>query len=163
MSRSRLRRTLSTLPLLLACLAIPVAEAQAQSDEAVIKYRQKVMRSNGAHIGAIADILKNKLPYQSLHIVNHAKAINLSSKLIPEAFKKEVTAGKTDAKPDIWRDWEKFTAAAKGLGDASARLAEVAQSGDMAAIGGQLKKLGGACGACHKPFRKPKEESYKRK
>jgi cytochrome c556 len=137
-------------------------QAQAQSDEASILYRQKLMASNGAHNGAIGDILKNKLAYQSLHIVNHAKAINLNSALIEEAFKKEITAGKTDAKPDIWKDWGKYVAAAKAMGDESAKLAEVAQAGNMEAIGAQMKKLGETCSNCHKSFRKPKEESYKR-
>ena len=35
------------------------------------------------------------------------------------------------------------------------------ESGDAAAIGGQMKKVGEACGGCHKEFRKPKEQSYK--
>ena len=156
------RRHVWVLLLVLACLALPFTGAQAQSDEAFVQYRQKLMSANGGHMGAIGDIQKNKLSYQKLHIVNHAKAINLDSALIDEAFKKEVTAGKTDAKPDIWKEWDKFTAAAKALGEESGKLAEVAQSGDMEAIGAQVKKLGDACGNCHKPFRKPQEESYKR-
>lgn len=157
------RRNVWKLLVVLACLALPLAEAQAQSDEAFIQYRQKLMQSNGAHFGAIAGILKNKLPYQNLHIVNHAKAIELNSKLISEAFKREISAGKTDAKPEIWRDWDKFTTAAQRVGKESAKLADVAQSGDMAAIGAQVKNMGKSCGGCHKPFRKPKEESYKRR
>lgn len=138
-----------------------ITRAQAQDDEAFILYRQKVMASNGAHSGAIGDILKNKLAYQSLHIVNHAKAINLNSALIEEAFKKEVTDGKTDAKPDIWKDRDKFVAAAKALGEESAKLAEVAQSGNMEAIDAQVKKLSESCTGCHRSFRKPREESYR--
>ncbi len=148
--------------LLLVCITIPLT-VQAQSDEAIIQYRQKLMVANGAHMGSIGDILKNKLPYAANpHIVEHARAINLSSKLIADAFKKEITEGKTDAKPEIWKDWDKFTAAAKTLGEESAKLAEVAQSGSMEEVVAQVKKLGDACGNCHKPFRKPKEESYKR-
>jgi cytochrome c556 len=86
----------------------------------------------------------------------------MTSTVIEDAFEKEIAAGKTDAKPDIWQDWEKFVAATKKLSEESGQLAQVAQSGDMAAIGDQVKALGKACGDCHKPFRKPKEESYKR-
>ena len=158
---THVRPHLWALLLVLACLTLPFTRAQAQSDEAFILYRQRVMQSNGAHAGAVGEILKNKLAYQSLHIVNHAKAINLNSALIDEAFKKEVTAGKTDAKPEIWKEWDKFADAAKGLGEESGKLAEVARSGDMEAIGAQVKKLGDTCSNCHKTFRKPKEESYK--
>jgi cytochrome c556 len=138
-----------------------VYSGTGQDDEAFVQYRQKVMSANGASMGAINDILKNKLPYQG-HIATHAQDIQRISTLIAEAFKKEVTAGKTDAKPEIWKDWEKFAAAAKAMGEESGKLAEVARAGNMEAIGAQVKKLGDACGDCHKPFRKPREESYKR-
>ena len=148
--------------LLVFCLTIPFATAQAQSDEAYLAYRQKVMQAQGASMGAIGQILKHKLPYSG-HIATHANDINRLSKLISDAFKKEITAGKTDAKPDVWKDWDKFVAAAEKLGQESAKLAKVASSGDMAAIGAQRKALGKACGGCHKPFRKPKKERFKRK
>jgi cytochrome c556 len=139
-----------------------MATVQAQDNEAFIQYRQKVMMSNGANMGAIGDILKNKLPYQS-HITAHAEEIQRMSLLIPDTFKKDIADGKTDAKPEIWKEWDKFTAAANDMGREAAELAKVAQSGNMEAISAQAKKLGDACGACHKPFRKPKEESYKNK
>lgn len=147
--------------ILFICLAFPFASAQAQSDEAFIKYRQDLMEAIGGNMGAIGDTLKNKLPYQD-NIATHAQGIHLASQLITSAFKKDVSEGATDAKPDIWKEWEKFAAAADKLGQESEKLAQVAASGDMEAIGAQVKTMGKACGNCHKPFRKPKEESYKR-
>lgn len=153
---------LYTLLLCSLCLTIAVASAQAPSDEAMIMYRQKIMSSNGASMGAIGDIMKNKLPFQA-HIVMHAQDIQAMSTLIADAFKHKAAEGKTDAKPEIWPEWEKFTAAAKALQEESGKLAQVAGSGDTEAISAQVKKLGDACGNCHKPYRKPKEESYKNK
>ncbi|MDH3604743.1 MAG: cytochrome c [Candidatus Tectomicrobia bacterium] len=143
------------------CLALAVTGALAQDDAAFLTHRQKVMQSIGGHMGAIGAIMKNKLPYEGT-IAAHAQALQMTSTVIEDAFKKEITAGKTDAKPDIWQDWEKFTAAAKKMGEEAGQLAKVAQSGDMAAVGAQVKALGKACGECHKPFRKPKEERFKR-
>jgi cytochrome c556 len=156
------RLVLQTFVLSCFCLALVWGRAQAQSDEAFVQYRQKVMQAVGASMGAIGETMKNKLPYQQ-HIVTHAKNIEALSGLIYEAFKKEVSEGKTDAKPEIWKEWDKFIGASKALGEESHTLAEVAASGDAAAIGAQVKKLGEACGDCHKAFRKPKEESYKNK
>ena len=156
-----MRQSLVTLVVLGLSCTLSLAVVQAQSDEAFIEYRQKVMQGISANMGAIGGILKNKLPYGS-HIATHASEINMLSKLIEAAFKKESTAGKTDAKPEIWQDWDKFVAAAKAMGEESGKLAEVARTGDMDAIGAQVKALGKSCGDCHKPFRKPKEESYKR-
>jgi len=159
---TRVQRNLWGYLVVLVCLVGFVAVAQAQEDEELIKYRQKVMTSNGASMGAIGDILKHKLPYQS-HITIHAQDIQRMSTVIPDAFKKQITAGKTDAKPEIWKEWDKFAADAEAMGKEAAELAKVAQGSDMAAISAQVKKLGDSCGNCHKPYRKPKEESYKNK
>jgi cytochrome c556 len=145
---------------LLAGLAGPLALGQAQDEEAVITYRQKVMASIGANMGATGDILKHKLPHQD-NIVHHAYQIQSASQLIAGAFRQELAAGKTDAKLEIWQEWDKFVAAAKQLEEQSGKLVTVAQAGDLTAITEQVKAMGKACSDCHKPFRKPKEESYK--
>ena len=57
----------------------------------------------------------------------------------------------------IWDKWSEFEAAAKKFEAESAKLAEVAQGGDMAAIGQQLGALGKkGCGDCHETFREKK-------
>lgn len=157
-----IRRNLRTLVILLVSLSVPFTTVLAQEDEALTQYRQKVMTSQGTSMGAMNDILKNKLPFPN-HIVAHAQDIQRMTVLIPDAFKKEITAGKTDAKPEIWKEWDKFVTAAEALGQEAAKLAEVVQKNDMEAITAQVKKVGDACGTCHKPYRKPKEESYKSK
>jgi hypothetical protein len=96
---TRAQRSLYGCLVVCVCLILTSAVIQAQEEEAFIQYRQKVMASNGANMGAIGDILKNKLPYQS-HITVHAQEIQRMSTIIPDSFKKDIAAGKTDAKPD---------------------------------------------------------------
>lgn len=157
----RLQPTLMALSVVMLGSALLLTGAQAQDDEHILGYRQKVMKSMGASMGAIGDILKHKLPFAG-HIGVHAMDISRMSAVIEESFKKEITEGRTDAKPEVWQDWDKFVAAAEALQAEGAKLADVAAGGDMAAIGGQVKALGKACGDCHKPFRKPKEERFQR-
>lgn len=142
-------------------LAVLAGNVAAQSDDAILAYRQKVMKSHGDSMGAINDILKNNLPFAN-HIAVHAKDIQAMSSIVPEAFKKEITAGKTDSKPEIWKEWDKFVEASKTLGQESAKLADVAVGGNMEAIAAQVKKVGAACGDCHKPYRKPEGERFPR-
>jgi cytochrome c556 len=139
-----------------ALFILPLAGVQAQEDDPHIAYRQKVMKSIGANMGAIGDIMKNELPLQE-NIAVHARALQLASGLIPSAFKKEIVQGRTEAMPAIWQEWDKYVAAANKLGEASAALVEAAQGGDAAAIDAALQAVGGSCGGCHKHFRKPKE------
>lgn len=157
----RKRSMLGMAVVVVICVSMPLSSALAQTDQDYLTYRQKVMASNGDNMGAIGTILKAKLPYTD-HIAAHAQSIQAASKLIEDAFKKEIIEGKTDAKPDVWQDWDKFVDAAKKLEEESGKLAEVAKSGDMAVIAAQVKATGNACGDCHKPFRKPKEERFKR-
>lgn len=139
-------------------LAMPAISA-AQEDP-VITYRQKVMQSIGANIGAVSDVLKHSLPHEQ-NIQVHAEQINRAARLIPSAFEENVSEGLTDAKPEVWEEWEEFKEYAADLESESAALAEVAAGGDPAEVGAQVKKVGDACKQCHDEFRKPKEESYK--
>jgi cytochrome c556 len=119
---ARVQHNLCGCLAVLICLVVTPASIQAQEDEAFVQYRQRVMMANSANMGAINDILKNKLPYQS-HITVHAQEIQRMSPLISDAFKKDIAAGKTDAKPEIWKEWDKFMAAADAMGREAAELA----------------------------------------
>ena len=150
---------ISVLSLAIAFAFTGIANAQ-DKDAAMIGYRQHLMQSIGLHAGSMGMILKGEWPHKE-DAAAHAKALAADAMLIPNAFKAQTGDVKTDAKQDIWKDWSKFEEKAKALQTESAALAKVAESGDAAAIGGQMKKVGEACGACHKEFRKPKEQSYK--
>ena len=136
--------------------AILGSAGQAADEPAnLIKYRQAIMGAIGAHTTAIAAPLTGEVSFTD-EIAGHAHAINELSKnllrLFPEGTGPE--AGKTRALPAIWEKWPDFETGLKTLQRESAKLAEVAESGDIAAIGQQLGVLGKeACTACHKAFR----------
>jgi len=139
-------------------LVAAVGVVLAQSEEGAVAYRGKIMRVNGASIGAINDVLKFKLAGGTEHIVAHAETIHRESQLIAGAFQQEVLADESRALPTIWQQWDEFVAAADALGQASAKLAEVAKGGDQRAIMAEVRTVGQTCGGCHDTFRKPSEE-----
>lgn len=140
-------------------LALP---ASAVDDQVHIDYRQKVMSGVGADMGAISDILKHGLPYTAA-IALHADRLGDSAALIPNAFRVKVTEGPTDAKPEIWQKPDEFKKAIAAFEEAADELEDAADDEDPEAIQAAFKQLGKACGGCHETFRKPKEESYKRR
>ncbi|MBI4081761.1 MAG: cytochrome c [Candidatus Lambdaproteobacteria bacterium] len=152
-------RALHLLGLMALVLTFPFA-AFAQENTAVIKYRQDVMRSQGAHSAAIKEIITSKLPYGD-QIAAHAKSLADTANMIAEIFPEGTDKGKTDAMPAIWNDMAKFKAGAEALNKAATKLVQVVSSGDMKAIDTQYKAVGKACGDCHKSFRKDKKDSYK--
>ncbi len=142
-------------------LMISVTSTFAQpKDQHYLSYRQQLMAAIGANWGAIGVSLKTNLPSKA-NIGVHAKAIHDASRLIEAAFMKEITEGKTDSKPDVWKDWDKFVTVAKKLTEKSGKLAAI-EAGDWEALGAQVKATGKTCGGCHKPFRKPKKERFER-
>ena len=120
--------------------------------EGLIKYRKNVMKSTRSHMGAIADILKNRLPLQA-HFADHAKSIYQNSKMTLSMFPKGSDFGDTKAKPSIWKNWSKFETASKAFVHESAKLVKVAESGDMKAFAKQVRATGKTCGGCHKHFK----------
>lgn len=150
---------------LIAVLGLVPYAAKAQSapgDKAVIQYRQLVMGAIGSNMGAIGAILKHQLDRPGA-VANHAQQMADSAKLIGPAFKQSISAGKTDAKPKIWKEWAKFETAIADYEKAAVALAAAAKGSDPAATGLAVKALGESCGGCHDSFRKPKEESFRNK
>jgi cytochrome c556 len=129
--------------------------ADAQDDEMVIQYRQKVMAGHANNMGSIGDVMKNKLPQAATQISLHAEILAKYADLIEGAFEKNVSAGATDAKPEIWQNWEDFLAKAKALGEASTELSKVAEGGDLKAAMSQVRAVGATCSGCHNDYRKP--------
>ncbi len=149
--------TLALAASLLAGFVSPVFAVD--EPENIIKYRKAVMSAIGGHTGAIAGVVKGEVSFVA-HVESHARGINEMSKLITQLFPAGTgndAIKDTRALPAIWKDKAKFDAAAQALQDQSAKLIEVAQGGDVGAIGGQLQNVGKACGGCHKPFRAEKK------
>ena len=136
--------------------------ADAKMDEGAIKYRQALMESIGGDMAALSDLLKYGLSHPG-HASAHADSLAAHAKLISAAFERKVEKGPTDAEPEIWAKTDEWKDKVKAFQTESAKLAETAKAGDPTALGVQLKATGKACGSCHDDFRKPKEESYKRK
>ena len=128
-----------------------------QDNSQLLTYRQKLMQSNATHMGLIGQIMQKGLPFKN-HISSHATVIQQNSMLFEDAWKKKITEGKTDSKPEVWTNWAGFVNAAKASGNAAAELARASEDQMM----DKMRALGGTCGGCHRNFRKPKSQRFKR-
>ncbi len=95
------------------------------------------------------------------HIAGHATALASLSTMLPDIFADGTgpeSGIETRALPAIWDDQAKFNEVLAAVQAEAAKLAEVAASGDMDAIGAQVGALGqNGCGACHQSFRAPQQ------
>jgi cytochrome c556 len=144
-------------------LATVIGAAAFAADEPanIVKYRKAFMDANGAHISMIAAVVKGEVSFTG-NIAANAQALAEQGKLLtanleqlfPEGTAKGETAEKSAALPVIWEKWAEFEQAAQKFEAESAKFAEVAQGGDMAAIGPALGTFGKqGCGTCHETFR----------
>jgi cytochrome c556 len=149
---------------LLSVVGLGGAAALAADEPAsVVKYRKAFMDANGANLAMIAGIVKGEVSFTE-QLAPHANALAEQGKLLTANLKQlfpEDTGNDagldTAALPAIWEKWSEFEQTAQSFGEESAKLAEVAQGGDMTAIGQQLGALGkNACGSCHETFRAKK-------
>jgi cytochrome c556 len=136
---------------------IAVGSLRAAGDPAsIIEERQALMKDQGRHMKAINGILENGGDVSG--VAEHARALAAAAQRIPALFPEGTSmddnVGRTGAKSAIWQDWTEFEAAAHRFGEESAKLVEVAATGDRAAVAEQFVTLGKqGCGNCHTPFR----------
>jgi cytochrome c556 len=149
----------------LLAAALGTAALAADEPANIVKYRKAFMDANGAYITMIAAVVKGEVSFTD-DIAANAQVLAKQGQLLtanlqqlfPEGTAKGETGEKSAALPVIWEKWSDFEQAAQKFEEESAKFAEVAQGGDMAAIGPALGALGKqGCGNCHETFREKQD------
>lgn len=142
--------------LALCLVSVTAVGTPALADDAgEIKYRQAVMKSIGGHMGAIVGILKGRSANKD-HLVTHARGITNLAGITGTIFPPGSDFGETEALPAVWEKPDEFAKAVRMFEIAAKDMLAASESGDMAAVGTALGKLGGSCKNCHENFREKK-------
>lgn len=119
-----------------------------------IEYRQSVynvIKWNFAPIGAM---VKGEKPYDADAVARHTAFLEVLSKMPLEGFTPGSDVGKTEAKPDIWKNWAEFEKLMNNFQQETVKLNQAAQARDQNAVKAQFSNTAKACKACHDKFRK---------
>ncbi|HUO96946.1 MAG TPA: cytochrome c [Steroidobacteraceae bacterium] len=140
----------------LAALAAASAPAAPPSKaETAIHYRHSVYHVIEWNVLPMGDAVSGKIPYDKEAFAMRAARVALLTPMLPEGFPEgSYIAGKTDAKPDIWKNRPEFDELMKKLAAKSAALADVAKGGDLATIKPAFNDLMKVCKSCHEKFKK---------
>jgi len=146
------------LSVLAAALSLGLAQRLAAEDsplEAAVEYREAVMNVLGWNIKAMGAMAKGEVAFDKDRFRALAGELAAASHHDVLAGFPEESDGYegSDAKSEIWLNWDDFKAKLEDLRGESARLATVAAGGDEAATKEQFQKTAGACKACHKEYR----------
>jgi cytochrome c556 len=128
------------------------AHAQMKPEDA-IKLRQSAMKLVGYNFGSIGNMVNDKKPYNKDEAIRNASNIEGLVTQPWEFFIAGTDKGETKARPEIWKENDKFKAAAEKLQAEAAKLAQVSKSGDMAALKTQFNAAAQACKNCHDNYR----------
>lgn len=153
MIKARILRLILTLVIGVVASAGVNDLSANDSYDSIIKYRKQVMIANAAHITAIFSVINGETHFTK-HLAAHATSISQSARFMLETYPPGSDVGRTDAKPAIWIEWDKFVAAAKSLEQTANELASVSDSGDMKVMRQRAEAVGKSCGGCHNSFRK---------
>jgi cytochrome c556 len=138
-------------------ITVGAAVGWAQDKEAVVSARQAAMKQEGPNLRAISDYANDKGTDQATAIAKTQELLALSDKLIdlwPVGTSSKDMPGKSNAKPEIWTDMEKFKALYVGQKKAEQDLLAAVQKGDKPAVQAAVANVGkGSCSACHGTYR----------
>jgi cytochrome c556 len=133
-----------------AVLMSGAAFAKGDRTDPNAKARSDLMRIVGKNTGILGDMAGGKAAYDAAAAEAAKAAIVDAAGQIETAFKDQGAADPaSEAKPEIWANWDEFLMDAKALGDAAGAL----DVSSAETIGAGMGALGGACKDCHTEFR----------
>lgn len=136
--------------LMAALTAVPAAAQFAKAEDA-IQYRQQKLKEMGEQSDQLGAMVRGRVPFDAKAAQESADALLALSKLPWPAFAPGYEGGK--AKPEVWKEMDKFKAAAQRLQGDTAKLADAARTGDLERIKAAFGDTADSCRACHREFR----------
>jgi cytochrome c556 len=153
-SRKRYVARFVAIAALTAFASLALAHEEATG---VVKERMDLMEDQKDDMKLIGDMAKGNTPFDAAKAAAAARDIQTTSGKIPELFPEGTAGHPSEAKEEIWQDWEDFTAKADDLVRAAGELAAVLET----AVGNEwtaaFKQVSDGCKACHKSYRLEKE------
>jgi cytochrome c556 len=118
------------------------------------------MKGQGKDLGAVKAFLDGKGDLAAAQTAGDDLAARMTQVLglFPPKTGMAEFPDKSYARPVIWSEWDKFTAAQTNADQKAVALASALKTGDKDKIGAAFGDMGkNGCGGCHTPFREPKK------
>lgn len=138
----------------LALLAALPAQAQFRKPEDAVRYRQSLMNVMGNHFYFRIGLMANgRIPHDAKAAQESADVIATLAKLPWSAFPPDSNGiGRTDAKPAVWTEQQKFKDLADKMQAEIPKLQAAARTGDLEALRAAYRATGATCKNCHDAF-----------
>jgi cytochrome c556 len=143
----------TTVAALFVASTAAIAVAQQPKPEDEIKLRKAAYALVGYNFSSLGAMVQEKKPYNKDEAIRNAEFVALLSTVPKTFFGEESRKGETKAKPEIWENKADFDKKMEKMMAETAKLPQVARTGDLAALKKQVAETGSACKACHDDYR----------
>ena len=117
----------------------------------IVKERMDAMGEIAKSMKIIAKMVKGESSFDAEQSRLAAKTIETHSREVLNLFPEGSIHGPSEARPEIWTDWETFSQIAKEMETSASTIAENASS--LNAIKPHFIALSKTCSSCHEKFR----------
>ena len=139
---------------IVSCFFASAALAHSGVKDKDVMARMKLMSSMADNMKVIGMMLKQKMPFEQDKAIIALKEISRLATETPDAFRKNATDPKSEAKPNIWAEFDNFTNISMKLAtDADGLAASFQSFENLKPALGQLSK---SCKTCHTSYREKK-------
>lgn len=148
----KLLRVAAPLLIALGCMTgNAVAQPQFKDAEEAIQFRQSALKLMGAYSQSLAAVVRGNVPYDPEQVKADVAVFQVLAQLPWQAFGPGTEGG--NARPDVWKDSEKFAQAAARLEQSMVELRAAADSGELSRVRSAFGDTANSCRACHDDFR----------
>jgi len=150
----------------LAALGMTVLTGSVLADEAtgdealkrankVVERREAVMGLMGWSAGPMVGMIKEQTPYDAGAFTRQARRMAALSEMVDDLFKADVRQFDlhTEAKPELWDEYDDFAKLAQDLVDSSKSLVVASEAGDLDVARKAFTAVADDCKACHDKYK----------
>ncbi len=114
-----------------------------------VKARQALMGVVAANTKVLGDMATGKTPFDAAAAEAAKVALAAAAAEAPAKFEPQATDPKSEAKPEIWTNWDDFVAKSEAL----LVGAEALDPSSLETVQAGMGAIGGSCRACHSAYR----------
>lgn len=145
-----MRHTKTVLTITIIFTAMTSAFAHSDVANPAVAKRMMGMEAIGSASKTIGNMARGRVAFDPAKAQEAAREIAKHALEIPVLFKIPEQDPQSEALPDIWTNFDDFTAQAAALNKAAERAAKIT---DLKSLKSAMREIGGACGSCHKTYR----------
>jgi cytochrome c556 len=124
-----MKNILMTVVLSVSLVAVGTVTLAHDKATGVVKERMVLMKNLGKSMKALSQMMRGREPYDAAKVKALAKELaDHGSTTLTKLFPEGSLDKPTEARPEIWQDWDKFTALANQLTDYAKALEQAADN-----------------------------------